>query len=163
MWIGTSMRLDTQLNSQQVYRSAGRQVSRSTGQQVDRSAGRQVSKSTGQQVDRSAGRQVSRTTDAELCETGLTNVIIENCPDMFQTQTILDIMNKYGEVYTCKCRSGSLKREPGSVTDTKTVTNTWYIELIKLNQTIPPCITLGEFHINIFVENSIPHVNEYRD
>ncbi|CAG2254312.1 PRCP [Mytilus edulis] len=87
MWIGTSMRLDTQLNSQQVYRSAGRQVSRSTGQQVDRSAGRQVSKSTGQQVDRllviksgccvegrfgtqlnsqqvdrSAGRQVNRST-----------------------------------------------------------------------------------------------------
>ena len=58
MWIGTSMRLDTQLNSQQVYRSAGQQVSRSIGQQVDRSASRQV--------DRSAGRQVSRTTGQKM-------------------------------------------------------------------------------------------------
>ncbi|VDI75107.1 Hypothetical predicted protein [Mytilus galloprovincialis] len=73
------MRLDTQLNSQQVYRSAGQQVSRSIGQQVDRSASRQVSrstgrqvsrstvsKSTGQQVDRSAGQQVSRSTGRQV-------------------------------------------------------------------------------------------------
>ena len=47
MWIGTSMRLDTQLNSQQVYRSAGRQVSRATGQQVDGLTGQKVDRTTG--------------------------------------------------------------------------------------------------------------------
>lgn len=93
----------------------------------------------------------------------MTNIIIKNVPDQFERHTILDLMKRYGEVYTCECRSCSSKGEPGSVIDTKTVTCTWYIKLINCNQTIPPVITLGKFHIDILVENSFPDENEYRN